>query len=461
MAKDDEKGRLYRQLLMSDPWLVIERMRALGFWPADQPMPDEPPEAHAERERLIDELERLRNRGLKVSDPEEALKKERVRRWQESKKRRAVAKAVRETARAERRAAWLAVKAGTVVFTGDGVSGGLAERESDTARLTGQGLPVVHTPEELAAAIGIELKALRWLTFHRGTTTVVHYHRYAVPKKTGGQRHISAPKPALDRAQHWVLANILARALPTEHAHGFVPGRSTVTNAAPHVGRPVVLNVDLADFFPTVGFHRVKGLFRRLGYSGSVATLLALLATEPPRVPAALDGKLYHVAVADRMLPQGACTSPAITNLICRRLDRRLAGIAAGFGMTYTRYADDLTFSGPDAGQLGKLLGAVRTVVRKEGFRENPAKTRIMRRGRAQVVTGATVNDKLGLSRRERRRLRAILHNAAVKGLESQNRDAHPRFLDHLQGRVAYLLMFHPDQAERWRAALARAARSR
>src|SRR5204863_102450 len=162
-------------------------------------------------------------------------------------------------------------------------------------------------------------------------------------------RYISAPKPALAQAQRWLFVNILSRLEVEAPAHGFVPCCSIVTNAAPHTGRKIVINLDLKDFFPSITFRRVKGLFEKLGYSEHVATVLALLSTEPPRVATELDGKVYHVALGQRVLLQGACTSPAITNALCRRLDRRLSGLAKRHGFAYTRYADDLTFSGDNA----------------------------------------------------------------------------------------------------------------
>src|SRR5262249_13182672 len=137
----------------------------------------------------------------------------------------------------------------------------------------------------------------------------------------------------------------------------------------PHVKKKVVCNLDLEDFFPSITFARVRGLFHRLGYSPEVATLLALLSTEPPRVKAELDEKHYFIAVGERALPQGACTSPAITNLVCRRLDARLAGVAKKWGFAYTRYADDLTFSGDAVKDVGALLWGVRRILASEGFR--------------------------------------------------------------------------------------------
>src|SRR5205814_542248 len=145
----------------------------------------------------------------------------------------------------------------------------------------------------------------------------------------------------------------------------------------------------------------VKGLFHALGYGEHVATILALLCTEPPRVPVELDGKTYHVSLGTRVLPQGACTSPAITNALCRRLDRRLDGLARKHGFAYTRYADDLTFSGDTPAAIDRLRRDAERIIRDEGFRVNAKKTRIMRRGRRQTVTGVVVNDVLGLPRQE------------------------------------------------------------
>src|SRR5262249_48501378 len=160
--------------------------------------------------------------------------------------------------------------------------------------------------------LGLGIPRLRWLTFHTEAATRIHYVQFEVPKKSGGVRILSAPHRTLAAAHEWVLANILAK-LPTEEpAHGFVPGRSTLTNAQPHAGRDVVVTLDLEGFFPSIGFARVRHLFRRIGYSGAVATLLALLCTECPRRRVVYAGTAYFVATGPRGLPQGACTSPAL-----------------------------------------------------------------------------------------------------------------------------------------------------
>jgi retron-type reverse transcriptase len=424
-------------------------------------LPPDPPDEAAERAKLESELSQLTATQSAVKDPDKALQQERIRRWQESKKRRAAARAALLEAQKKRREEWLAFKKTALVNAGEGVSAGLQGLGGDPAPLLARGLPVIQNATELASALGISLSRLRWLTFHRRAVALVHYHRYGIPKKTGGIRSISAPKPDLAKAQQWVLANILARLEVEAQAHGFVKHRSIVSNAQPHVGRKVVVNLDLRDFFPTLTFRRVKGLFVKLGYNEHVATLFALLCTEPPRVLTQLDGKLFRVALSERRLPQGACTSPAITNAICRGLDRRLVALAARHQAAYTRYADDLTFSCDDASVIGKLLRSVRSILRDEGFEEHTDKTRVMRRASRQEVTGVTVNQKLGVSREDVRQLRAIIHNVGKHGLESQNREQLPNFEAHLRGRIAFVNMVDPAKAKALGAALDRALEGR
>ena len=134
---------------------------------------------------------------------------------------------------------------------------------------------------------------------------------FTIPKRDGSERPIWAPLPRLKAAQSWILRNLLQKVVPHEAAHGFRGGRSILSNAMPHLRKGVVVNVDLQNFFPTVGYRRVKGLFRALGYSESAATIFALLCTEPEVEEAELDGQRYYVALAERRLPQGAPTSPA------------------------------------------------------------------------------------------------------------------------------------------------------
>ena len=176
--------------------------------------------------------------------------------------------------------------------------------------------------------------------------------------------------------------------------------------------------------------------------------MLALLCTECPRVKVLHDGAPFWVAAGDRALPQGACTSPAISNLVTRKLDRRLAGATAKLGWTFSRYADDLTFSTDVAGKpkMSLVMSRVRAIVREEGFAINEEKGRVQRAARRQQVTGIVVNDKLSVPREDLRRVRAILHRAKTGGLAAQNRANHKDFEAYLRGTLAYYHMIDPGE---------------
>jgi retron-type reverse transcriptase len=346
-------------------------------------------------------------------------------------------------------------RATDIVFLGRGVSHGLAERQSDAAALARLGLPLLNTPAELAAAIGMSVPRLRWLAFHNEAATRVHYVTFAVPKKSGGVRQLAAPQRKLRLAQEWILREILNKLPVHEAAHGFAAGRSTVSNAASHVRQEVVLNADLCDFFPSISFVRVKGAFAACGYSPAVATILALLCTECPRREVTFAGKKYFVATGPRGLPQGACTSPALSNRISRKLDQRLAGIARKLGWNYTRYGDDLSFSASgEAGQkAGYLLARLRHIAAEEGFAVNEQKTRVQRRNTRQSVTGVVVNERTAAPRTLVKRIRAILHQAAKTGLAAQNKTGRPNFSAYIQGQIAYIAMVNPKQGARLKQA--------
>jgi retron-type reverse transcriptase len=265
----------------------------------------------------------------------------------------------------------------------------------------------------------------------------------------------------MKRIQRWLLRNVLAPIPVSDVAHGFVPGRSVRTFVAPHVGRAVVLRMDLQDFFPSVSCARVAALFRRVGYPRRIAATLAGLCTAPtpdtvlaehPREGVDLAQRfLANQRLRDPHLPQGAPTSPALSNLAAWRLDRRLAGLASGFGATMTRYADDLAFAGDEtfAKSLRFFIPRVGAIALDEGFHINHRKTRVMHSGRRQHLCGVVVNDRMNMPRRERDRLRATLHNVAKHGLESQNREGHSDFRRHLEGKVAWAAALNPELGKR------------
>ncbi|HEU4406825.1 MAG TPA: reverse transcriptase domain-containing protein [Polyangiaceae bacterium] len=428
--------------------VILDDMVRLGFWPG-RGLPGDPSDEFRREGELRRELAELRADLAKVTNVERARKQLLEERLAASRKARQETKQRRLAEAKARAEAWREKKATEIVYLGERVSGGLTGgAPADPAKLSALGLPHLDAPPALAAALGLSVGALRALAFHRPVSESSSYVRFTIPKKAGGTRLISAPMPRLKAAQRWVLERLLAPLAAHEAAHGFRRGRSIVSNAAPHVGAKVVINVDLKDFFPSVTYRRVKGVFRSHGHAESVATALALLCTEPEVEAVELDGRRYFVALGERRLPQGAPTSPALTNLLCRRLDRRLEAASAKFGFVYTRYADDLSLSSPDParGATAKMLNVLRAVIASEGFELHPDKTRVLRRGRRQEVTGLTVNRSLGVERAELRRFRALLHQLDVKGPEGlrwgQSNDVFAAAL----GFANYVAMVQPEK---------------
>lgn len=318
----------------------------------------------------------------------------------------------------------------------------LRDLDTDPEQLKRYGLPLWKTEAELAQALGLSVKELRHYSMHRYRDKVSHYVTFAIKKAGGGERHIMAPKKRLKELQRKLLRQLVDKLPDSASAHGFVKGRSVRSGAEAHVGKAVVLKLDLKDFFPSVTFGRVRGLWIAMGYSYPVATTLALLMTESVRQPVEVEGELFQVPVGHRHCVQGAPTSPGVCNAVALRLDRRLRGLAKKWGFDYTRYADDLSFSGAERSAAAGLAKAATRIIEDEGFVVNHKKTRITGQGRRQTVTGVVVNQVAGLSRQERRRLRAALHQLSLK------KEKDPAEVARLKGKLAYLAMLNPDQAE-------------
>jgi RNA-directed DNA polymerase len=444
---------------------IREDMIRLGFWTEeDVKGTADPPEEVARVAEIKTEIKRMRGLSSSMQDEKALLQAIVRKRMEESRRKQAENKARRERERAAKAQEWEERKARDVIYLGPGVSGGLRYDAGDAARAQAVGVPWLDTPAALAAALGVSVGALRQLTFARPIATSSQYVRFTIPKKTGGVRVISAPLPRLKAAQHWVLEHIL-NLIPThEAAHGFMSGRSIVSNAQPHVGAKVVINMDLKDFFPSVHWKRVKGLFSKMGYPEAVSTILSLLCTEPEREEVELDGQRYYVSQGARWLPQGAPTSPALTNLLCRKLDRRLSGLAKALGFTYTRYADDLTFSGTSDeanAHVGWLLKSVHAVVDAEGFVVHPQKTRVMRAGRHQEVTGLVVNERVGVPREVLRRFRATLHQVEHKGPQGLHWQGNADVMASLRGFADFVSMVDPTKGDALRRRVEEVAATR
>lgn len=324
--------------------------------------------------------------------------------------------------------------------------------------------PVAELPDQAAVArlLDVDAGELAWFAdarrLERTAGEALRHYRWRVVQRPAGVRLLAAPKPRLKEAQRRLLRHVLDRVPVHDAAHGCVPGRSVRTAVAPHAGSAVVLRMDLEAFFASVAAGRVHGLL--LGVAGlpePVAHVLTglmttVLPTEVWRripLPDGIAARERHRRLEQRLavphLPQGAPTSPALANLVCHRLDRRLAGLAAASGGTYTRYVDDLTFSGDRRIARDRFADLVTEVVTEEGFRVNAAKTSATSAARRQAVLGTVVNDHPTLPRPERDALRALLHNCAVHGWTTQTRGRDPdTFRDHVLGRVAWAASVDP-----------------
>lgn len=436
---------------------IREEMERLGFWPPATGATEAMEEAEVKLKLLspilqearseLSKLDREINLGKNIPALLLDIRKKRIERIR-------VQRVARKLQQAEQKAAhtaqYLEWKERSLLYLGHGVSAGLRYEGGDPSRIETTGLPVLASAEELAGSMGITTRQLSWLTYHRGVVVNDHYARFAIPKRGGGTRAISAPKKQLRAAQKWVLVNILDKVGVHNAAMAFRPKRSIVHNARLHTSKSIVIRVDLKDFFPSIQFRRVKGLFKGLGYNEGIASIFALLCTESPRVGLTLDGKKRYVAVGERQLPQGACTSPAITNIMCRRLDARLIGIASRYEFTYSRYADDLVFSHtkPEA-SAGQLFTRLRQIVEAEGYVINDKKTRVMRPQHRQVVTGVIVNETPSVSRHDLRKFRAFLHHCETEGMQTMSERLDKNASYYASGYLSFVHMVNPEQAEK------------
>jgi hypothetical protein len=321
--------------------------------------------------------------------------------------------------------------------------------------LNGFTLPDPTTVSELAQWLGIPLERLMFLS-PETPPRAEHYLYQLQPKRSGGLRLLEIPKADLKRVQRTIHNGLLQHVPVHEAAHGFVQHRSVATHAAAHAGQAVVIRFDLKDFFGSLHAAQINALWRTLGYPSGVARCLTGLCTHhtAPMVVERLrdDGGLDWLG-AKRLrtahLPQGAPTSPALANLCAFGLDLRLDGLAHAFGATYTRYADDLVFSGSDAlrGQFRALQAWVTAIAQDEGLTLHPTKTRCLPQHHQQRITGVVVNARPNTPRKDFDRLRACLHQCIHQDPDSQNPTQLPDFRGHLLGRIAWVKQFNTGRA--------------
>jgi len=284
-------------------------------------------------------------------------------------------------------------------------------------------LPYIFNVDHLASICGISPSQLHLFISNKRKA----YSTFKLPKKKGGFRLINAPSKNMKLVQRWILDNILYKLNAGEYAHGFIPNKSIATNASVHVGQELVLGIDLKDFFPSITLKRVIGLFQSIGYNKEISYALGELCTFNWR------------------LPQGAPSSPMISNLIAWRMDIKLSEFCKKRDLNYSRYADDITISGEKI--LPKYKTLIYRKIEEEGFSINWDKVRLHDRGSSQRVTGLVVNDKVTLGRKKKKELRAIVHNIVKNGPKTENRENDPFFKEQIFGKLAFAKMVEPDFA--------------
>ncbi|MBS1584926.1 MAG: RNA-directed DNA polymerase [Bacteroidetes bacterium] len=253
-----------------------------------------------------------------------------------------------------------------------------------------------------------------------------HYRQWSIPKKNGGERTIHAPVNGLKHVQACLNAILQVLFEPHYAAMGFLPGKSIVDNAKKHASKGFVYNLDLKDFFPSIPRERVWACLLlppfNLGSSTErrqLANRISFLCTASIEITDAERGKILNT-----FLPQGAPTSPTITNIIARKLDRRLQGVANKYHLTYSRYADDITFSGNSNvfKKSGEVVLEIRRIIEDQKFQVNDKKVRLQQQGYRQEVTGLIVNEKVNVPRRYYRQLRNWLYLWETYGKEKASK---------------------------------------
>jgi hypothetical protein len=333
-------------------------------------------------------------------------------------------------------------------------------------------VPQIESMGALADWLQITPIELQWFADIKGlgqiksSSKLRHYHYRVLAKQSGNIRLIEAPKPRLKEIQRRILKEILEKIPAHPAVHGFIKARSIKTFVAPHANKRVVLRMDLRDFFPSFMRARIQAMFRIIGYPESVADLLGgLCTTITPRdiwTRAAFGEDPFHLwesrwerqaVYFQPHLPQGAPTSPALANLCAYRLDCRLAGLAEAAGATYTRYADDLAFSGDEEFEkrVDRFSLHVAAIAMEEGFKVHHRKTRIMRQGVCQHLAGIVINQHINVRRADFDRLKAILTNCVRLGPATQNRDANPQHRLHLEGKIGFVETINPSKGMRLR----------
>lgn len=283
---------------------------------------------------------------------------------------------------------------------------------------------VIFDYEHLAKLLHLENKTL--FAIINGTE---HFYRtFEIKKKSGGMREIRAPYPSLKTIQQWIYEYILKKQTVHGCAHGFIVRRSIVTNAQKHAENKCLLKLDLKDFFPSIKINKVVQVFKNIGYTGAVSWMLA------------------RICCLDDELPQGAPTSPVLSNIVAKQMDKRLYRLARHFGYRYTRYADDISFSGEEIPVA--FIKYATDIIEDCGFNVNPKKVRLYKEQDNKILTGiALKNGNLKLPREKRRRYEQEIYYALKYGVDTRIKGEYKYFSTYilsLLGKAHFWLMLEP-----------------
>ncbi|EIM8482893.1 RNA-directed DNA polymerase [Serratia marcescens] len=285
-------------------------------------------------------------------------------------------------------------------------------------------VPIIFEKQHLSHLIGIDESILDKMV----SSSKNFYREFNIRKKKGGERKIVSPYPSLLMCQKWIYKNILLKDKPHEACHGFTPSKSIITNASIHLDKACLLKMDLKDFFPSIPINWVINYFRKLGYSNNISFYLASLCCY------------------EKKLAQGASTSPYLSNLLLKGLDNRLSNLSKKYQLSYSRYADDLCFSGKYI--PNKIIGVITNIIANYGLQVNSDKTSLLIKANKKIITGISVTgQKPSLPREYKRKLKNELHFIKKYGYLShisQQKIKDPNYLLSILGRVSFWLQVEP-----------------
>jgi len=291
-------------------------------------------------------------------------------------------------------------------------------------------MPIIYDGIHLSYLLGFKVDFIYGIT----NSPRNYYRSYKIPKKQNGKfRDISEPLPNLKEIQYWIIENILSKFRVSGYVKSYVKKRSIKDNAKYHIGKKYVLTLDIKKYFPSFSFGKVYNFFLNIGYIESVAMVLAKLCY--------FNG-----------LPQGAPTSPILSNILTQNIDRRVSIFCRKNKINYTRYADDLTFSGDF--KVGKVIKIIEEILKTEGFELNKEKIRVRKKNSNQEVTGITVNEKLQASKKLRHSIRQEVYYIRKFGIEEHIKEKNGEIenikyhLDRLIGECNFIIYINPSDEE-------------